>query len=285
MQKKKLITIIIALVLTVAIAGGVVAGLLTNWFGLALGPARKFLLAADKTVATKNVTITLDDEYSSTEFVYSKVGNKTAFSYDDGAKVLYYNGMAYYIREDEDGIRASSYESEEMEIIFDAIDDYNKGKDIDWDELVEVLYLDEFIDADQVDDFIKLAFKKLRDREWLEDIFNFEIDGNTLHLSMKADEAFLEFLEVGDDADLFECSVRELKEEAEWMEDITIDIDVEIEKGRIAVIDVSVDEGDDNPYEFNIEFSDYGDSEIDKDDINDFIDEVEENEHDYDYYY
>ena len=286
MERKKLIKILVAASLSVAIVvGTVVTGFLTNWFGLSLGPMGKLLIAAKNTISADSFILEIDDGYDKTEYRYSRVGNKTAILYDDGwMEGLIYDDKEYYIYEDEGYMNAGSSElSEEYNIVFDTLDDIEEGEEIDWDEIIEAFYLDDIVDDKHMDEFIDTLLKeKLRDKKWLEEYLGFEKDGNNFSFKFKAYETYKELIDIADAADILKEDKADLEETAEDIENITVEAEVIVEKSKLSEIEVVLaDKKYDYEMTYSVEFSDYGKSEISKDEIEDFIDEVEKIEEEY----
>lgn len=284
MENKKRVIIIISIILSAAIvAGTVVTGFLTNWFGLDLGPMGKLLKAAQNTLSADSVKIEFDENGYEMEFSYFKLGDKTAlYSDDDGYRALIYDGKNYSISGD--GDYADIYENEEFDTIFDTIDNINEGEEIDWDEIIEAFYLDDIVDDKHMDEFVELLIKeKFRDKEWLEKYLGFEKDGDKFKFDFKVDKAYKELIDLADKADILKEDKEELEETVEYMEGVTAEAEITIEDKKLSEIEVVLEVKEyDDKYKYSVKFSDYNDCGLSKGEVEDFIDEVEEAKEEYD---
>ena len=278
MKNQKTIKIIIAVALSVAIiAGTVVTGLLTNWFGLGLGPMGGLIIAAKNTATSDNFTVEVDDGYNTSEIRYSKVGNKSAILKEDEYGInLRYDGRTYYIANDES--YASRYDDELSTDVFDAVDNFKEGKDINWDSLIETFGLDNVIDGKHMGEFVDIMFKdKLRNGEWLEEYLGFSKKGDTYSFEFELDKAYKEIVDIAAEADIIKGSKLKLRNEAQYMEDVVLTAEVVVAGGKLAKVEIELEYKEyDSTNEITFEFSNYGESGIDGEEIEEIFDTVDE---------
>ncbi len=287
---KKLGKKAIAIILAAAILlGTVTAGFLTEWFGLAGGPLGKLMSAVRKTVAAGSMTIKITETIDSDSQTYSFRVNvdtkKKSFKVLGGEKGddslhyiteehCYYTGNDFYKDKDE----------MDTDFIKSAFDVYNavfKKKNADWDDVVENMYLEDYVKDDEVQDFLKTLRKDyLNDKEWLEDELGFEKKSSggvtTYSFEVKWKDLFKELAKIADDSDAVrKDGVTILKDLAEdWQEDEGFALSIDVKGGKVIGATLELDEGDWSK-EYEIEITDIGKSKISNDEIEEITDDVE----------
>lgn len=280
-MNKKLVKIIVIALSAIIVVGTVIIGFCTHWFGLALGPMGKLIKATKNTLAAKSFVMELSIGGDEAEITYAKLGSKAAVMIDtEYSQTLIYNGQEYYITEDG---YANFYDAEEYDPFFDAVDDINDGKEPDWDDIIEDLYAEDYIDDKHVDEFFDIMLnKKLTDKEWLEDYLGFDKDGNVFSFSFNLGDTYEEIIDIADDARVLKERKSEYMYDIDYMNEITVDAEIVVEKNKLAEIELTLSHERYNGTKISVSFSDYGEDVLDKDEVNDFIDEVEEAKEEYD---
>lgn len=281
------------------IIGVILAGYFTNWFGM-LSPLHGLIKATEKTVTAKNLTATItvdgddgDDDELEGDFRYSMDHEARdilfLFEGEEGdkneTKRLLYKGDLYEYDEYEDGCYAYVEEDFVNEKKFfkkyDKI--YGEKKQIDWDEAVETLELDDYVDSDEVEEFLKEFYnEKLRNKEWLEKYAGFEKKGNTYIFKPDTADLLEEISDICSDSDAFERKAKKAIKKAlndDFLEDVDLEIKITLKGKYISEIDI-VCEYEKEEIEINVKFSDINKTKISEDEIkklkNDIEDTIEE---------
>lgn len=287
-SKKGLLILMIAAAAVVLLA---VVGLLTNWFGL-VSPLNKIGKAVMRTADADSITIKYRqsheygwgdyewEEEATIKAVVDKEKNKaTILVEDDNSVSLYEDGDEYYYRSDyEDGRDyANVHEGnpDEVEDVMDEVKDVFDGKKINWGELVEKAELEDEIDKDEIDAFLKTLYKEcLNNRKWRKECLGYQKDGKTYTFEPDVEALSESLIELCDNSDAFSrLAKREIESAIEDLMDSDVDITLSITlKGRyVSKISLELKSGD-YKREIEIEISDVNETEID---ANKVIDKVE----------
>ena len=281
-------------VVTVLVVAAVV-GFFTNWFGLA-SPLSGLLKAATKTGTADNltakVTIKYTDEDGETEketgtyrVVMDEKNEKIYYIAEaDGSTILFDDGDVYYYSEAEDeddydyAYVSESEESAGKEY-FDAYKDIYDGKKINWDELVEYAELEDYLNGNKMEDFVKEVQKEyLNDSEWLEKNLGFEKKGKTYTFEPNFKRLSKEVTNIVGDSRAFTSKGKEVVEEA--MDDVkggdvSLTVSITVDGGYITEIVCKMSD-EDYRIEYTIEITDVNKTEITSKDRSAIRDKVEQ---------
>lgn len=287
---------------SVAVVGVVaVVGLLTNWFGL-VSPLNKLGKAVMKTVSADSLTITCSGKRTTSygdvyrekgtyKVVLDKEKEKlTILMENDEYTSLYDKGTTYYYSEPEGDYRgyASIYEDDDDEVsdtVFDIYNDVYDGKKIHWDEVVKAFDLDDYVDDDEIDEFVKTVYKEcLNNREWLEECLDYDKKGNTYTFKPDVEELGESIIDLVDDSDAFKRKAkRGIEDEIDWYieaaedADADITITITLKRGYLSNIHVEYSDSYDNELELDIDITDVNKTVIDtkkiKNEVEDLLEE------------
>ncbi|MBO5019942.1 MAG: zinc-ribbon domain-containing protein [Clostridia bacterium] len=302
-KKNKLWLIIVAAVLVLAILGGGVFGALTVF----ASPEVKILRAFNKTLKSGSFSYELSTEHSYDEgykatsemegtvvldfdekemSVFSESNSKSEYDgdeYSSSSRTLIYEGKAYYI-DDEDWADIDEYDEDMVEAFFDFYEENGgiKAFKLNWDAVYDLMKeLNIYNDFKEV--FDKQEFVEAFEEAIDENIPEFKKDGSTYTAKVDLQKYLEELLETFEDAFEEKSMYRNLEDELDDFEDIDLEISVTLSKGYISKIDIEMSD-ENNSITYEIKLSDFGKAEIDKDDIESFIEECEEASDNDDYY-
>ena len=210
---------ILAVVLVIAI---VVGGFCTNWLGL-FSPLNGLMKAAERTLRADSITVTYVEKYNSeSSYRESEYEMYIALNEDERTVMAYVEDHYSYTDkgdtgEDDsyrrthvtaiEGDREYRYTTNEDSEVTSAYisechyKDFFKARqeDLDWEEIIEQYGLERYVDADEMDNFVKEVYKKYLDnQQWLEDTLGYSREGNTYTFSIdieKLCESMIEAVE------------------------------------------------------------------------------------------
>ena len=242
----------------------------------------------------KDLQLLMEDDYGNVMGIY----DRTSFE-------IYYDEYGFYNEETGMYENSTDYDIDDVSVLLEAFFDawtFSKetldSKDIDWDAFFDLLEdvfdrdaddlredVEEHVDLEKATDAIKQAFVILADEDWLEETLGLEEekkDGAT-HYSFDVDfEKLAEtiedvFADCGE-SDEFEYILEELLEELEEMsdEDISVKCEVVIEDDYISEASLRFS-GDGWSEKLKVEISDVGETDLDEDELEEYLDECEEN--------
>lgn len=275
-KKGWLIGVIVALVV---IVGGVIAGLLTDWFGLAT-PLHGLISATEKTLKAESMTVRFkaeDDEYEFRLKIDPKTQKVVAMTSDDYADYLFVDGKQY-VYEDEYSWVDTLYDEDEL---MDVIDEFWMEDGVDWEALIKEYDLEDDIDADVVDTFLKSLYRDcLCNDEWLEEYLSFEKDGDVYHFEPDLRAMGKDILDRADEAELFSSKqlMRSLRSAVDEVADevAIASLDITVQDGYLSCISGTlINKYYNSEYDFTVEISDVNETEITEQEIEDFIGKVE----------
>lgn len=265
-----------AIVALVVIVGGVIAGLLTDWFGLAT-PLHGLISATEKTLKAESMTVrvTGDDEECEIRWKMDReTYQAVAMWSDNGSDYLLSHGKQYRYSSQYPSVSVLHDEDE----LIDMIDEFLTDDGIDWEALIKEYDLEDDIDADVLDTFLKSLYRDcLCNDEWLEEYLSFEKDGDVYHFEPNIKAIGEDILDRADEAELFsKNAMRSLRsavdEVADEVEIASLDITVQdgyLSSIRFTLIDHTYE------YDYTVEISDVNETDITEQEIEDFIDKVE----------
>ena len=253
-KKKPLKAIIIALIALLVVAGIVVAGFFTNWFGLG-SPINGLLKASRNMANVENAsfvaTISADSEG---ETISEKVDGKIVIDKDkEDITYLMTHGKDKACMFDEtiyqitDGY--GSMNSVDVDEFFKAIEEAKEQEEVDWDEFVEEYELEEVIDdPDKIQPFIEDLYENcLTDSDWLEEYMGFEKSGDDYIFQPNINNLLDEVVSLCKDSDVFtkdameefEEVVDEAKEGLKEV-DLKIKLTISVDSGYISSVKAEV---------------------------------------------
>lgn len=286
-KKKKKGLLIGLLVLLVLLIGTAVAGWLTNWFGL-VTPLSGLLKAAKKTAEAGSFTveISLKEKGDWGSSKHSAEGRAivdwekkelTAFGEVNGDEYLlvdddFYSLDGAYSYKSTMPVNEAGKESEELV-------DIQKGE-IDWEGIFDRLGLDEQLNAKNMNAFIKKTYTDyLCDDEWLEENLGFEKDGGVYTFRPDVERVAESIVDMASETDVFKKDAQNQVED--FLDDVNFNViqDFEVsftvEGGYITNVKVVL-EIDDELLTAEITLTEIGKTTISQEEIDDFIDEVED---------
>lgn len=267
-----------------------IAGILTDWFGLN-GPAKQITSAAEKTLNAKTFTIehvySFDDGFISGEeegtmqvSIDTQKRELTIFAEQNQGQVL-----AIYDDYLISGSEAFGYYrydiSDELDEFFDELEDLKKN-DADLEEAIEDQFGNDVaddIDYDTLGKCLKKYFKKLNSKSWLKENAGYSVkkeDGVKIHCFSpdiyKFCEVSLPFFEKAfEDKDTYEDLEDDLRRAKSDMQDTDVIIKVGVKSGKLVSIDVE-SITDETESQLELKFTKIGNTKIDYDDLDDLID-------------
>ena len=297
-RKGLIITLIVVAVLLIA---GVVAGLLTDWFGFA-SPMKKIFNAIENTVKAESMTINISlketnrhgDTYESNgeiKYVINPDAEQLTVwnSADDGSAILLVDNVLYE-KLTYDGSTRAYIDDDCLDIdeLFELYDEYiNNDTTFDEEKIEDILDetgLSDYVDTDEFEVLLKKAMNDyIFNTDWLESAAGLEKSGNTYTFEPNIKKILKDAIELCEDSDAFDSEIHEELIDAlydgidEWeSEDIDeLKISITLSKKMIKEIEV-VFESDDYSFELKISISDINKTEISDDETDEFTDEVNE---------
>ncbi len=193
-QKKrgrKRIIISVIVVTVVAIVATLIVGLCTNWFGLVSpldespldeSPLDGLIKAFDNTLHADNLTLDMGDDIE-VLIDWGRKGDGPVLIMDNpGADVSLLKDGTWYDRYVIDGYLCAYIEDDDGTIsnFLKVYADATGTKEINYEDLIDETGLDEYVDGDEIQPFLKEFYKTfLCDTKWLEKTAGFEKEGNT----------------------------------------------------------------------------------------------------------
>ena len=305
---------VLAVVLVIAI---VVGGFCTNWLGL-FSPLSGLMKAAERTLYADSITVACVEKYNSESYYSeSEYEMRIALNEDERTVAAYVEenytytdkeghgdpgdhqrtyvtalegDRKYYYRTNEDGEVTNATISEQH--YKDSFKLREQG--IDWEEIIEQFGLERYVDADEMDNFIKEVSKKYLDNtQWLEDTLGYSREGNTYTFSVDIEKLCESVIEAVEESYAFSGAfTQETKQQIEQFlhemkkekMDPEIEISVTVDGRYLSGILVEIRDlnGIGTKEEYEITFSDVNGTEVaDKDirrvksKVNAYLDEEE----------
>lgn len=308
LRKKGLIAAICAAVLVMAI---LVTGYFTSWFGL-FGPAAQIVSATEKMLAAENFTVefTVTEKMPGMKRANESIQGLMYVSVDPEEQELtvhgelksnretlefaIYNGHAIWKNSDGSFSGGAFGGFEELDIgdllddIFEAYEELD-GKNFSSADLVDALMGQgtsyEFrgaVDFDELDEAIVAYLKELNSGKWMKENAGYSIkwDGLEKKLSFRPDiykflkESAPFFKKAVVDRYAYSGFMDDLSEMKKEMRDIDPRITVGIKGGKLTEVEVDFTyEGYDEVH-IELKISDYGKTEIDTDELADYLDQA-----------
>lgn len=285
----------IAIVLVLAL----IVGIATNWFG-ATGPAAQIARAANNTFASKNFTVDFEFTYDSMDVEASGTAC-VAIDPEERELTLY----ADMVADGEAGVIAvydgylmvgtdyGCYGYDISDQLDDYFDTYEEGtaKEISWEELLDSMIYEgayeeaeEFVDFEKLESCLKSLVKKLNSKKWLKENAGYSVektDGITMHgfapdiytfvtaSVAELEEAFIE-------AEEYEDLVDTLGDAKSAFKDIDIEFVLGVKGGKLVHLEGDVS-GVGEDFQVEADFSNFGKTEFDIDELEDMLDEAKRN--------
>lgn len=294
-RKKKPVALIVAACIAAVLAVVVVLGLCTNWFGL-YGPGTRIAVAAKNTLEKGNLTIAMSTRTEASGLSsLSIIENETIIQIDIDPEnreiTLYgksqqqhsnrpytsYIGIidGYSIT----GYRYSDFQhftktdiSEELEEFFDA---YEDTKDMDWDDLFDLIEektgedLEEYIDIKSFKKCLRTYSRSLNSNKWLKEnagystytedgVRYYEFEPNLYTFSKTSLEMFEDAFRDEDD---YEDIMDSLKSSRKEISDFDVEIAIGVRRNQLAEMHLDID-ADAIVMDCTLEFQDIGTTEL-----------------------
>lgn len=203
-------------------------------------------------------------------------GDQSVMAIYDGCVISEYDG--YYYADDI---------SDDLDEIFDQYEEFDL-ENINWEDLLDSiergLYdeAEEYIDFDVLNTCLEAYIESLNDEDWLEENAGFymdEKDGLDLYCFepdnyVFVSESLAQFEEVFRDEETYEDLEDALKEVKGPMRELELELVFGLDGDELALLRMYGDM-DGDALEIELEFSDIGDTEIDKDELKYMLDEAE----------
>lgn len=276
-----------------------IVGVATNWLG-ATGPAAQIARAAKNTFEAKNFTVdfefnygSMDMEASGTACVAIDPEERELTLYADmnadgeGGVIAVYDG--YMMVKTDYGC----YGYDISDQLDDYFDTYEEGttQDISWEELLDSMIYDgayeeaaESVDFEKLESCLKALIKKLNSKKWLKENAGYTVektDGITMHgfapdiytfvtaSIAELEEAFIE-------ADAYDDLVDTLDDAKSALEDIDVEFVLGVKGGKLLHLEADVS-GAGEDFQIEADFSNFGKTEFDVDELEDMLDEAKRN--------
>lgn len=293
-RKKIIITALVSIFIISAIF---VTGRLTNWFGLG-SPLYDLSKALNKTFSSQNfnMKITMESNGMTSTMNYRYVLDQdekefiimgTTEQSGIGANVLLYNGTSYayasYGEQSYGTIQENAFDEDQF---FKQYEELLKNEDdeIDYEELIKEAGLKEYVNADQLEDFIdNLQSDKLHSKEWLEDYMGFTEEDDVYIFSPNLGKLVEEIRKTCDASNAFTKKGKNYINDAlknptllTSIEQIKVKLAFTIDDNYISEIKMYISVAGGEQVIITIEFDDINETEITDGEIRTFIDKTKE---------
>lgn len=291
-KKKNFGAMIGVAVAAVVIVGIVVAGFLTNWFGLAGGPLGTLVTAFEKTITSNSMTAEAsvtrksdgykDKTKGDIRFQYDKKEEKFLIWVESDDAVTALDGKYIYYCSD-----SYAYtEKIDDDYYFELYTDFRNSKEIDYDDIIDTLELDDYVKGRKIEGFLE-TFKKecLGNKEWLQDYLGFEKNGNTYSFCAEVDELLEELIDRMDEARVLDLDSDDVDELIEMYEGVELEATVVIKNNTVSQFTFEMSD-DEYSIEFDLELTDINKTKITQDELDELENDIEafgEDEDDDDY--
>ena len=257
-----------------------VVGLLTNWFGM-VSPIQGLIKAVGRTVKAESMTIKVEmkrtyenggevreyREETTTRLIIDKDKEEVTYLTEgEDYTTLYIDGEVFYYSDS----YAYSFDDEFEEEFFDVYNDsVGSKKGIKWKKLIKKAELEDYLDYDEMDDFIKTFYKKLLcNKKWLKDTAGYSRSGNEYSFELDIEEFGEDIIDICDDSDALsrtakrgvEDYIEMLIEDAEEV-DGEIEIKATVKGGKLVKLKIIV-ETDSSKTEYTLKFSNINKTKI-----------------------
>lgn len=300
-KPKKKIGLIIALACVAASLFFVlVAGLLTNWFGLN-GPMMQIARGANKTLKAGSFTVDFDVSIAESYFEENVKGTASvaidpkkeevtlfAEATMDGEKYIIAIYDEYLIAE-YDGEYTCQDISDELDEFFEYYEKLEDNISLkpDWEEIIDNEYayeaMEEVIDFDELNDALPKFLRKLNSQSWLKKNAGYSVkrvNGVKMH-TFKPDvyKLLSATLPIFEDVFADEDTYEDLEDNLEYVEDFADEMDLQfsigVKGGKLACIEGTfASEEEDAEYSGEIKFSEIGKVKFDYNELDDLLDDA-----------
>lgn len=289
-KKKKKSIIITAIISVFVIVGVVIAGFLTDWFGL-ISPLDKLSQAFINTFSAKNFTVEM-----SVQTLGNSIGMDLKYVINPETKkliilgeteqsgavsnILIYKGDGYTYSKQGDTTYAEITKNiiNEEEIF----EKYNELQDdpeeVDWEDLIEELKIEKYINGDKFEALLNDFYNnKFSNEEWIKSYLGFKEDGNTYIFSPDLKKLVDEIANTCYDSDAFSNEVKEsmrevLKNEqlATILDQIDIKLTITLDDGYVSEMKLTLNVPNTPAIILSYKFKDINKTEIGEKEIEDF---------------
>ena len=288
-KKKFLKPLIISLVAVVVVIGVVVAGLLTNWFGLCK-PLQGVVDAFENTFKAESCEINVEmaNKFDDTQVENFNIKYNIDKANEDitmlvnggGNQACVYDSKSYSL--DKEG--KAEINDFDSKAVFEAIGKLeDESEDTDFGKIVKEAELEHVFDPDEIDAFVdELKSDYLEDKGWLEEYLGFEKDGDKYMFDIDFEKLCDELIRISDESDAItkdakkdiEESLEELSAQAEKLE-IGGKITITVKDDYIDNILCEVTVQEITVVEITLSFIGVNSTEISEDEINEIKTAVE----------
>ncbi len=288
-KRKGLVWILVAAASAILVLGIVIAGLLTDWFGLN-GPMAQIGRAAQKTARAESMTVDYEIEISGMTMegridLVLDLENRNIMALGDmtiallgqtaeGQLALYEDQLIIVT----EGRYSYQDMSQQMEAIYDA---YEEDREVDWQEVLETLLGEETAEMLDGEEFgrclASFSAQKLNNRSWLRENAGYSLEKEDDLKSHCFQVNAYEFLEVSlpSFADAFrdEENYEEALDSLEERED-DLDQDMEIvmgiRSGYLAILEYEVEE-----LVIKLELEEFNRTQVDEDTLEEMLEKAQ----------
>mgnify|MGYP007112517114 CR=1 FL=1 len=254
----------------------VIIGFCTNWFGLT-APLNGLFKAVQNMTQLESVTVKAGD--NTTRYIIDSENEEiTAVSKSNYRTECEYNGTVYFY--DNDGY-AYIYTDDDSSEFFETKEKYGDVDNIDWEDFVDDTDLDDYLKSDEMSGFVDDLFDNyLSDKDWLEEYLGFERDGDDYIFEPDLDKLPDELIRICDESDAVTRKGKKdfeklVDDEFEDTDDVTIRVTITVESGYITRLEIEEDYPSGSHGEV-IKFSDFNETEISEDEIDEIKDKTEQ---------
>lgn len=298
-KKKSLKGLWLALV-AVVLCGALVTGFITNWFGL-FSPWSKVGRAALRVFKADSATIAFRMEQhddgddgetiDGTLYVVLDEDAEEITGYmelnNGGSQVVAIDGdRGYEYTTSEDNVVTSAEINEvDSEEFFDMRDEFLdalKERDTDWEDVIDDLGWEDYLDEDEMDKFVRqLNRKYFGNTRWLKKNMGYSRKGNTISFDIDPEKFLEALLDIVDDSDAFtrqgKREIGDALEEAldaldEQEADVSIKISFTVKGLYLSNVHMELSgevDGEEGHIEVDADISDVNKTEVTRDEIRD----------------
>ncbi|MBE6586835.1 MAG: hypothetical protein E7647_00305 [Ruminococcaceae bacterium] len=281
-EKKGLHRIIAAAIAVTVTVAVIVAGLLTDWFGIASGPVGSLIAAVENTLNSDSLTAEFktvakyDDSRDSAKMemriLYDEKEEKLVVHMEnDGSETIIDGKKLYYYSENH-----AYAEKIDNSYATDFFGDFRKGEELDWDDIIDELELDESIDGDGVGIFFEtLMGDCLRDEEWLRRNLGFQKNKNTYSFNADVDDLLEEIVEIADEAGAVNADEEDVEEMIDEFKGVEIDVSFTVKNRNVSELFLEMYD-DEYSVELSVEITDVNKTKITEEEKKEFKNKIEE---------
>ena len=293
MKKKVVVVAMFIFIVTTIIT--FIVGSATYWFGLT-APFTKIYRATVKTLQADSFSMKMSIKVSNSDSKTSDIYNDEAVAKvvvdDKDEKVdvliedsntvrLFTDNTMYYYSVDGNAV---SIEEKASNKEFFEFKDKFRSDDVDYDDIVELLGLEEHLNGQEIKKLIKGSTKKFfSNKKWMENTMGYSKNRNKMIFSPDLYCMFSDFSDFIDDSDVLSKGDKDIVtnklesiiSDKEKMENLDIEVTIALKKGYINAITIKVSNSSKAVYTIELELYDMNNTEIEDEKISDIKSEAE----------